>query len=61
MFFYVEKTGETDFVEKPKSKYAGTPLGKWLYPKGEPVAMGLISGGRLTYTRTEIRTNQTWF
>ena len=44
-FSDVEKTGETDLVEKPKSIY----LGKWLYPKSEQVAMRLISGGRVTY------------
>ena len=45
----VEKIGETDFVEKPKSIY-GTPLGKWLYPKSKRVAMRLILGGRVTYS-----------
>ena len=49
-FSDVEKTGETDFVEKPKSIYYMTPpLGKWLVPKSERVAMRLILGGRVTY------------
>ena len=42
-FSDVEKIGETDFIEKPKSIY-GTPL-------SEQVAMRLISGGRVTFTK----------
>ena len=50
-FSDVEHTGETDFVEKPKSIFVAPPLGKWLYPKSEQVAlaMRLISGGKVTY------------
>ena len=42
------------------------PLGKWLYPKSEQVAMRLILGGRVTFALgsvnqgklvTEIKTN----
>ena len=50
-FSDVEKTGKTDSVEKSKSipKQMTPPLGKWLYPKIERVAMQLILGGRVTY------------
>ena len=48
-FSDVTKTGETDSIgiERPQSIH-GTPLGKWLYPKSEQVAMWLISGGKVT-------------
>ena len=46
-FSDIEKTGETDFFEKPKSILWHPLWGE--YPKGEQVAMQLISGGRVTY------------
>ena len=44
----VEKTGETDSVEKTQNQYMAPPLGKWMYPQSERVAMWLISGGSVT-------------
>ena len=38
-FSDVEKTEETDSIEKPKSIQLVPSLGKWLYPKSERVAM----------------------
>ena len=47
-FSYVEKTGETDFVEKPKSIY-GTPFGKVAVPKKWTSSSATHLGGRVTY------------
>ena len=50
MFLILNRLEKRIPLKKGKIDTWHPPLGKWLYPKSEQVAMGLISSGRVTFT-----------
>ena len=49
IFFWCRKDWRNWFHWKGKIDSMAPPLGNWLYPKSEQVAIQLILGGRVTY------------